>query len=1005
MRPHWRTLLGMAAFLFLSVAMTFANSYGPQKPDDNRAPANYSSELPSIAPKSPADSLKTMQLCPGFRVELAAAEPLLASPVAVDFDEDGRLYVAEYPEYNSYAGQQPQGHGRVRLLEDSDGDGVYDKSTIFVDNLHWPSAVCCYDGGVFVCAVPDILFAKDTSGDGKADVRRVVFTGFAADKYGDTMPNSFHWGFDNRIHVQCAHGGGSVGHADRKVRKPVSVRGQGFVFDPRTESFETTSGGGGHGMSMDDWGRTFVCTSHDPMFMIMYDGRYLARNPHLEAPAAADRIAPGGYAAKIRRISPNEPWRVMRTRWRTLGLEGETPHSTEGAEPSGFFSAATGVTVYRGDAWPAEYRGHVLVGEVANNLIYRARLEPNGVGFTAQRADRDAEFLASTDTWFRPVQMANGPDGALYVMDMYRHLIESAAFIPPAIVKNIDVSGGFDKGRIYRIVPNDFRRPNPPRLGTQATAELVALLEHSNGWHRDTASRQLYQRQDRSAVMSLKNLAADSASPLGRMHALYVLDGLKALDVPTIGKALHDGDSRVRVHAVRLAEQFSSEPAIGSRFAQMIDDADLRVRFQLAFSLGAIPGDAATRALAGLAPRDADNSWLRLAILSSANGRAGELFRMLSENSAVRTSSDGRELLTKLAALIGSANRKNEIATFLQSVNSLPANENTLCAELVRKLVAKLPTSSRGQLSGSRGGKAGAILAELARGAMQTAPDAQRPVAQRVAAIHMLGLMTFAEVKVLLPDLLSFRQPIAVQEAAVATLGQFDDAGVPPLLLEAWPRLSPPLQASAVEVFLSRPEWVAAFLDAVEQGKISRGDVDPARMQVLQSHADPRFQARAKQIFASTKPAVRQDVVAAYQPALQLKGDKDRGKAVFKSACAACHQLEGVGNQIGADLNAMRDQGAATVLLNILDPNREVKPQFHSYVVVTGAGRTITGMITAETATSLTIRRADGTTETVLRLHIDELRSTGLSFMPEGLEKQIDVPAMADLLAYLKAIR
>src|SRR5262249_25975292 len=309
---------------------------------------------------------------------------------------------------------------------------------------------------------------------------------------------------------------------ERKAANPVWVRGQGFVFAPRSEAFEATSGGGQHGMSMDDWGRTFVCTSHDPIFLIMYDSRYLGRNPYLEAPAAALRIAPGGYTTKVRRISPSEPWRVVRTRLRTTGIEA--PHPTEGDQPFGYFSAASGVTVCRGDAWPAEYRGNVFVGEVSNNLIYRARLVPDGVGLTAPRADEGAEFVASTDIWFRPVQMANGPDGALYVLDMYRYLVEATESIPPGIVKHLDVGAGFDKGRLYRIVPEGFKRPRPPRLGKAPTGELVALLEHPNGWHRDTASRLLYQRQDRSAVAPLKKLAAEARFPQGRMHALYALD-------------------------------------------------------------------------------------------------------------------------------------------------------------------------------------------------------------------------------------------------------------------------------------------------------------------------------------------------------------------------------------------------------------------------------------------------------------------------------------------------
>ncbi len=973
-----------------------------QKPDAQRAEKDYAIELPRIPPKSPAEALKTFRLHPGFRIELAAAEPLLASPVALDFDENGRLYVAEFVEFNQNASKTPHGRGRIRLLEDTDGDGIYEKSTIFLDNLDSPTAVCCYDGGIFIGAVPNILYAKDTDGDGKADVRRIVFTGFARDAGGEAMFNSFRWLFDNRIHVQTSFSGGLVRHAERKDAKPVSVRGQGFLFDPRTEEFEVTSGGGQHGMSMDDWGRTFVCTSHDPVFLLMYDRRYLVRNPYLEAPAAALKISPGGYNTKVFRISPNEPWRVVRTRLRTTGVE--PPHPTEGAEPSGYFSAATGVTVYRGNAWPAEYHGNVFVGEVANNLIYRARLEPNGVGLTALRADAKAEFLASTDIWFRPVQFANGPDGALYVLDMYRHIIEAAEFMPSSIVKHLDVSGGFDKGRIYRIVPEGFQRPRQPRLGQASSAALVALLEHPNGWHRDTASRLLYQRQDRSAIAPLKMLVGESKSPLGRMHALYALDGLKALDVGTVLRGLNDPDPHVREHAVRLAEPFEAAPEIRTRFEQLTDDAELRVRYQLAFSLGAVRGEMPSRALVKLARRDGGDTWFRLAILSSVNDRASEVFRLLLADREFRTAAHGRNLLTALAAVIGAANRADEIAALAQGLDALPDGEQTLTWEIVRNLVAKLPAAGRESFARRAGGKAGTFLADLLRDALQTAPDEKRSVPDRVVAVRTLGLTTFADNRELWRDLLKIRQPLPVQAAAVETLAGFDQPGVPALVLEAWPSFGPQLRASALEALFSRPAWITAFLDAVEQGRVQRSDVDPARIQLLQSQADAQLRGRAAKLFASAQLARRQDVVAAYQKALQLKGDPVRGKAVFQKECSACHRLEGVGTQVGADLSDIRNQTTDAILLNILDPNREVKPQFLSYVLVTKAGRIVTGLITAETANSLTIRRADGTSETILRIHIDELRSTGLSFMPEGLEKQIDVPAMADLLAYLRSI-
>ena len=254
----------------------------------------------------------------------------------------------------------------------------------------------------------------------------------------------------------------------------------------------------------------------------------------------------------------------------------------------------------------------------------------------------------------------------------------------------------------------------------------------------------------------------------------------------------------------------------------------------------------------------------------------------------------------------------------------------------------------------------------------------------------------------LLTGLLAPRQPPAVQAEAVETLARFDDVRVPAILIRGWHEMTPKLRATAAEALFTRPAWVGAFLDAVEKGTIGRADVEPARLELLKSYPDAAVRARVARVFAASQTR-RQDVVAAYQKALQLKGDAARGKDVFKAQCSSCHRLEGVGQQVGAELSAIRDRGLEAVLLNILDPNREVMPQFLSYVLVTTTGRVLTGMIAVETTNSLTIRQPDGHEETVLRLQIDELRSTGLSYMPEGLEKQIDVPAMADLLAYLNS--
>ena len=971
---------------------------------------DFSAELPSIPGKSPEESLKSIQLKPGFHAELVATEPLVRSPMAMAFDEFGRAFVVELPEYNQYASPVSHDKGSVKRLVDTDGDGRFDQATVYVDELDYPTAVACWKGGILVGVAPDILYCKDTDGDGKADIRQKLFTGFGQDKAGEGMLNSFHWRFDNRFHIPTGLDGGEIvavadpSQPDRKVSKPINVRGQHLLLEPLQMSITATSGGGQHGMSLDRWLlRGFVCGNSEPVHTIMYDGRYLSRNPYLQAPAAAINIAPEGKFTKLMRRSPVEPWRLLRTRLRS---QGAIPGSDEGGTASGFFTGATGITTYQGDAWPAEFLDQVFVGEVANNLVYRARLEPAGVGLTAHRADPEAEFLASSDNWFRPVQFANAPDGTLYVIDMYRQLIEGAAFLAPQILKHMDTSAGSNQGRIYRIAPDGFQSKPIPRLGDLPTVELVKLFEHPNGWHRDTASRLIYERQDSSAIAPLKGLASSSTSALARVMAQYSLQGLSALEPSLVVAGLKSDDPRARQHALKLAESFADQPDVAEAVVAAANDDEITVRYQAAFSLGAFTSPAATEMLSRLAVRDGTDPWMQLAILSSIGDRRGEFFSQLLQNPQTRLQSQIRNLLGVIAVQIGAANSKVELARFLKELNSLSASpeDHSLAVELVRNVVSK-HSSFGDMLNGTAGGKASEILAAMTDEAEATAQNEAKSIEERVKAIRTLGVVNFKRVQATLANLIKPREPQPIQAAALETLARFDNENVPAMIIDVWKSQTPPLRATSVETLFARPQWIGLFLDAVSSNAIATTELDPARIALLKKHQDADIRQRAEKLFANSTIARRADVVAAYQTSLETAGDVERGRVHFRKTCAACHKLEGVGESIGADLNAIKDRGTAAVMLNILDPNREVKPQFFSYVVALDSGRTVTGMIAAETANSLTLRKSDNATETILRVNIEEIVSTGLSFMPEGLEKQLDVAAMADLLAYLNATK
>ncbi len=444
----------------LLLAISFAASLSVQTFAQSVADQDFSQELPRIPATEPPAALGTFKLQPGFRLEQVVAEPLVNSPVAMAFDENGRLFVVEMRDYSE---QKEDYLGRVRMLEDVDGDGRFDKSTVYVDKLSWPTAVACWDGGILIGAAPDIIYCKDTDGDGQADVRRTVFTGFGKTNVQGLL-NSFNWTLDNRIEGATSSSGGSIKQLDHEGIAPLAVRGRDFSIEPRTMRMTTTSGGAQHGLSFDDWGTKFVCSNSDHIQQVMFEERYLARNPYLSAPSARASIATDGPQAEVFRSSPIEPWRIVRTRLRVSGavkgiIEG-------GGRPAGYFTGATGVTIYRGNALPDELRGMAVVGDVGSNLVHRKRLALNGLQFTASRMDRESELVASSDIWFRPAQFANAPDGALYIVDVYREVIEHPDALPPMIKKHLDLTSGRDRGRIYRVLPKDgFAQPKTPQLG------------------------------------------------------------------------------------------------------------------------------------------------------------------------------------------------------------------------------------------------------------------------------------------------------------------------------------------------------------------------------------------------------------------------------------------------------------------------------------------------------------------------------------------------------------
>lgn len=960
-------------------------------------PPDFSAELPRVAPLSPDDALASFAVQPPFRIELVAAEPLVNDPVAVDFDERLRMFVVEMRDYS----EDKEGHlGQVRMLEDADGDGRYERAAVFADKLSWPTAIACWDGGAFVGAAPDIWYLRDTNGDGQADQRSLVFTGFGKHNVQGLL-NSFRWGLDNRIHGSASTCGGTITRPDRPDLPGVNVNGRDFAFDPRTLAFEATSGGAQHGMSFDDWGRKFVSSNSDHLQQVMFEERWIARNPLLPAPGPRVSIAADGPQAEVFRRSPVERWREIRT---ALRVAGKAPGPIEGGgRAAGYFTGATGATIYRGDAWPEPFRGLAIIGDVGSNIVHRKRLEPRGLEFAGLRMDDRAELVSSTDIWFRPAQFANAPDGSLYILDVYREVIEHPDSLPPEIKRHLDLTSGNDRGRVYRLVPSDFRQPELSPPAELTTAELVALLAHPNGWHRDTASRLLFTRQDASALPALEALAANSPSPLARMHARYVLAGMNALSDPLVAQGIADPDPRVAAHAVRLCAGRALNESTINAIEQAIARNDAELDYQIAFALADLPLARRVPLAATLAARYPDDRWQRLAIQSALAEGAGQVAAAIIRGAEAPRDSLPVGLLEALVDQIGRADRNDDSAALLAAINSASSGVQTKLGPVVDRycaaVVARQGTPLR--LASVQDAALRSLLESQLAQARQLASDEQAAGSDRAAALRRLYWLTWPEVQPLVAASLSSRAPPEMQLAALALIAKLDEAAGAEAILASWPELGPQAHAAALETLCSRADYALAMLTAVEDHTFDARQLEPARVTMLMEHPRDAVRERARALLASRQPSSRKEVLERYQAALALPGDRERGRAAFRKTCAACHRLEGVGYELGPNLATMKARGAEAILVNVIDPNREANPQFINYVVSTVDGRSLTGIMAAETATSVTLRRGEGAEDTVLRSEIDEIAGTGLSLMPEGLEQQLDPQTLADVIAYL----
>lgn len=932
-----------------------------------------------------AKALSSFQVEQGVEIQLVAAEPIVFDPVAVCWDASGRMLVVENRGY-------PVGpeNGSIALLEDTDGDGQMDKRTVFATDIPFPNGIMPWRDGFFVTSAPEVYYLKDTDGDNRADVRKVVLTGYMTNSTTQLRVAHPTLGLDGFVHVTAGLTGGKISSPLHPDRKPTEFKKSDSRFNPDTFEVEEWPGIGQFGLCFDDFGRKFNVSNRNPLKHVVVHPRYLKRNKYFAFSKVEYDSAPSGTAAICWPLSEDTTTAGFHPRLMA------TPHA-------GTFTSACGISIYRGNALPNGFYGSAICCEPAQNLVQRQVLTPDGATFKGQPATEGKEFIASPDTWFRPVFSANGPDGAAYICDMYRKILDHPRYLPEHIRDKLDYGAGKAMGRIYRVVKKSAKATQPS-LSTN-TKDLVKAIDSANSWPRETAFRLLSESKDKSLASTLRSTRFKR--PAARVAAHRLLANIGSLNHADILKLLKDPSPRVREHGIQLGEAHLENNQIAIRIRQLATDRDAMVRFNAALVLGEDSPNYRTTALAIIAGMVGDDQWSSAAVMSSIDNEGIEYIarHLLATGKGAEASA----LMTPLGQAAGRALKDEQAANLVQFIS---ATQEPSDIEWKTAFVDGFTKGLR-----SRGlGKGKSPFTDLAartktkhnvdwlfNQAAQQAVDSKIKEPTRVAAIQFLANNATDQSTKALQSLLTPKESTAIQSAAIATLGKFGNVDIGKWLIEParWHSYSPNIRNALVAALLSHSKLIPLLLSSIESGQIPAWAVPEVRRRGLMRQA--KYKVQATKLFGAMGGADRKQVYDDLKPLTEKKGDIAKGKLVFTKACATCHKFNGEGHDVGPDLTGVRNQPKDAILLHVIVPNAEIYPGFTAYEVETKDDRTLSGIMTSETDNSITIRAAQGIEETFLRTDIANLRAGSTSLMPNELEKTMTKQELIDLLEFLKS--
>jgi len=969
-------------------------------------------------------ALSTFQVPPGFKIELIAAEPLISDPVDMEIDEYGNMYVVEMHGYPL----DKSGSGNIILLKDKNGDGKMDERIVFADKLILPAGVMKWKKGILVTDAPNLLYFEDSDQDGKADIRDTVLSGFALSNPQHNTNNPMY-GLDNWIYI--GHQGATstreykeeFGDEGSEIifpgspeaqKLPKNANGLSIRFMPDKKWIETLSYQTQFGHAFDQWGNWFGCNNSNQGYHEVIANRYFQRNKNLVISNSIQHMSDHLNAPEVFPTTTH-PDRQLLT-------------------DVGVMTSGCGITVYDGGAFPAPFDKNIsFMAEPVSNLVHADILKDKGSSFEASAILNNKEFLTSTDAWSRPVNFYVGPDGALYMLDYYRRVIESPEWMSEKAIKEGGLYDGSDMGRIYRITTSGDKKPEWTKgltLGDASSEKLVAHLSDNNRWWRTNSQRLLVDRKDKNIIPSLLKMANNPESPMGRLHALWTLEGMGELSPEIIEKALKDTESGIRVNAIKLAElHFQDFPQLFKTLRSIQNDKDPKVRMQLLLSLGYDNSNESATVRNKLLFQDINDKWTQIAALSAPSSQTESILNEVLKNYKADIPAYSL-LVQRLATMIANGGEQNTIKKLIQnsvrnesiqnnqwkgamleglaiglesqkskspeSINSYKEDQNLLINTFFNHQSVEVRKGSLDMLR-VIGLNNGPEIKTAINKTLVVAANRSLPDSKRIEAINFLALTEPGSFSNLLKGLIVPQEQTIVQLAALKTFSKVPGIEISEYVLQKWAVLTPEIRDAAIGTFLGNNDRIKLLLNAIEKNQVQASSVSFGRSVQLMQNKDDLLRNKARTLFTKNEEDGKK-VNKAYQEALVLKGDATKGQNVYLQNCAICHQVRGkMGVELGPDLGTIHNWTAEIIMANILDPNISISSGYDQWNVELKNGESHQGIISSESDVAITLKNNGKLEKTINRQDIKEI-----SAMPSGLEKKINKQEMADLLAFLR---